>query len=330
MKNQRNRLFCAGFFVLCLLFLIFLYDKSLMIRITSSNPGMLPKEWSLRWSSADVSMPIATCSKPTSTPDQTPSTVWFFTFLLIMVPTNPSDRDSRQLVRDTWFEGYKNSRDVVLRFAIGIKNMESEKQVDLIKENGTFGDIIFVDTIENATALTNMTLALINWAHHHVNFSYFMKCYDSTYVFVKNMIAELRKRPTTTQLYYGQMLANHPIRDGDNWNLGNVYITFAAGGGYILSHDLVTILSKETPHLKWHIDEDIAIGAWVSVFNNKRRSDNQICLVLKGNNFKCKEPLLAALLTDYNRDEVRKHFNYFYEQINSDKYINITYISQVS
>ena len=86
--------------------------------------------------------------------------------------------------------------------------MQSTQRVELTKENETFGDIIFVDIKEDITALTNKTLALINWAYHHVKFSYLMKCDDDTYVFVNNTIAELRKRLTTTKLYYGIMKIN--------------------------------------------------------------------------------------------------------------------------
>ena len=79
----------------------------------------------------------------TSTPD-----IWFSTFLLILVPNLPFDKDSRQLIRDTWFEGFNNSKDVALRFVFGTKAMEAEKMVKLTEENGTFGDIIFIDLKE--------------------------------------------------------------------------------------------------------------------------------------------------------------------------------------
>ena len=98
-----------------------------------------------------------TCSQPKNS---SPA-VWFSTFLLALVPTRPSDKNSRQLIRDMWFEGFKNSQDAALRFVAGTKAMESDEQVKLTEENKTFGDIIFVDTREYFTALTNKTLALI-------------------------------------------------------------------------------------------------------------------------------------------------------------------------
>ena len=90
--------------------------------------------------------------------------------------------------------------------------MEAGQIIKLTEENGTFGDVIFIDLKESYNALTNKTLALINWAHHHVKFSYFLKCDDDSYAFVKNIIVELKKQPTDTKLYYGNVfMANKPV-----------------------------------------------------------------------------------------------------------------------
>ena len=252
------------------------------------------------------------------------SQIWFSTFLLIMVPTRPSDIRSRLLIRDTWFKGFSGSKDVALRFVIGSKSVGHQKLFELTEENGTFGDLIFVDVIEKLSALTNKTLAIINWAHHHVSFSYMMKCDDDTYVFVKNMTDELRKWPTATKLYYGLMLHNiQPIRGNykwaDNeWDLGKAFIPFATGGGYVLSHDLVAILSRESPYLKWHINEDTAIGAWLSTFDHKRRSD-KFCRLWKGTKLtSCKTPLVAILTFGYTDNELNKYFHGLHEQVISN------------
>ena len=39
----------------------------------------------------------------------------------------------------------------------------------------------------------------------------------------------------------------------NNWNLSSNYLPFALGGGYVLSHDLVSFVSSQSPHLMWHI-----------------------------------------------------------------------------
>ena len=255
--------------------------------------------------------------------------IWFSTFLLILVPIRPADKDSRQLIRDTWFEGFNNSQDVALRFALGTRTMPLKEQSIYTKENETFGDIIFVDLKEDFAALTNKTLAAINWAHRHVNFSYFVKSDDATYVFVKDLIVELKKRPTTTKLYYGDFMIDQHIAHRKNqwadttWNLGSRYLPFARGGGYILSHDLVAILSRDTPHLKWHSNEDTAVGAWLSTFDHERRSDGRICVWWKGKPPICKKPILVLILHTFSDAEVQRHFNHFHEQVSSNADITL-------
>ena len=263
--------------------------------------------------------------------DRNTRDIWFSTFLLIIVPIRPSDSDSRQLIRDTWFKGFKSSQDVALRFIAGTKQMDSAQRVELTKENETFGDIIFVDIKEDYAALTNKTLALINWAHHHVKFSYLMKCDDDTYVFVERMIVELRKRPTTTKLYYGNINVNvQPIHGNEKWadnkwSLGNMYLPYALGGGYILSHDLVAILSEDSPHLMWHLNEDTAIGAWVSAFDHEQRSDGKFCFWYYGINelSDCKDPVVALLCYGHSDDDLKKHFHYFHGQANANTNISV-------
>ena len=331
-----DRLLCRVFFGFVIMSIIFLLYWSIITH-PSSNPSS--SEW------LSVILPLAsetnvncTYSQPenrtnaiTSTPD-----IWFSTFLLILVPIRPSDKDSRQLIRDTWFEGLKNSQDAALRFIVGTKAIESDEQVKLTEENGTFGDIIFVDTKEDFSARTNKTLALINWAHHHVKFSYLFKCDYETYVFVKNVIVELKKRPTTTKLYYGIMTVNKkPIRGkakgADNkWHLTPMYLPFALGGGYILSHDLVSFLSQESSHLMQHVNEDTAIGAWVSAFDHERRSDKTFCMWQKDNAKlpDCNDDLIVALLLqNHNKEEVKDHFHYFHEHSNNERKIVLEYIN---
>ena len=330
MPITRNQLFCSTLLGIAFMLTI----SALYYRNVISVPTIITHtRWTFSVASRDVT---CTCSqsknrKNVSTPD-----VWFSTFLLALVPVRPSDKDSRQLIRDTWFEGLNNTQDAALRFIVGTKGIESDEQVKLTEENGTFGDIIFVDIKEEFNALTNKTLALINWAHHHVNFSYLLKFDDDTFVFVKNMIIELKKRPTTTKLYYGVMRPkSKPYRGNvkwadNDWNLGEHYLPFALGGGYILSHDLVSSLSEQSPRLMWHINEDTAIGAWVSALDHERKSDNRLCCWFKGHPDRtCKYPILAVLLYAHQREEIIKHFNYFHEHSNDSKTI-MKYISSRS
>lgn len=206
------------------------------------------------------------------------------TFLLILIPHLYSKVESRDLIRNTWYKGFSDSPGVMLRYVIGTKGLDRAQIDRLHSENETHGDIVVLeDFTEGEQALTNKTVALIQWATKNVDFIYLMKCDDDTFVYVNNAIAELKRRPTPNRLYYGVMLyndrPNHNEQkwNDDKWNLAETYTPFARGGCYILSQDLVFLLAKHSGHLKRHVLEDVAVGSWLVPFDYERRDDDLIC-----------------------------------------------------
>ena len=86
---------------------------------------------------------------------------------------------------------------------MGVNGLDDSQINKLHKENKTHGDIVFLDNFtEGIWALTNKTIALMKWATENVEFAYLMKCDDDTFVYVKNAVMELKRRPTTKRLYY--------------------------------------------------------------------------------------------------------------------------------
>ena len=327
-----------GFELMFLSYVVFLHHPSVYsvpadvrFRKWASTP---PEMNCSQPSNVSTDLQLSKNTKATMSEEVNTFDIWFSTFLLILVPVRPQGIHPRQLIRDTWLKGFENRpEDVVLRFVIGNRSLEPDKLFELSEENGTHGDIVFVNASENSVAgLTNKTLALINWAHYHAKFSYWMKCDDDTYVFIQNLLDELRKRPTTTKLYFGKILVDSPIVRGtykwadNDWNLAPVYLPFAMGGGYVVSHDLVAALSQQSSNLKWHINEDTAVGAWLSALEYERRSDDRFCFWWKGHSLEqCKQPFLALLLFGFSRDELVLHFNHYYKQVSSN--ISVTLLT---
>ena len=227
-----------------------------------------------------------TAREPVSRADQPEGrAVKLSAYLLIMVPIRPNVFTKRKLIRSTWFNGYKDNNEVVLRFVVGTKGISRKLSEDLREENSTFGDVVFIDQKETSRALTNKTISLIKWAADNVEFTYMMKCDDDTYVYVDNVITELKKRPTNTSLYYGKMIHFAPVMrnrrmkwSDPHWDLGDTYMPYALGGGYILSSDLVVMLAEQSDYLKWHPNEDTAVGSWLVPYEYERRSDELVCV----------------------------------------------------
>jgi len=129
----------------------------------------------------------------------------FTTYLLIMVPILPKSFHNREVIRNTWYKGLNDSGDVMLRFAMGTVGLDDSMTSSLATENSTHGDLIYFDNLtESRAALTNKTLLLMQWAYSNVDFSYFLKCDDDTFVFVERMIRVLKNRKSSTGLYYGK------------------------------------------------------------------------------------------------------------------------------
>ena len=206
------------------------------------------------------------------------------TFLLILIPHLGSKVASRDLIRNTWYDGFRDSEGVMLRYVMGTNGLTHTQLSQLREENKTHGDLVFLENFtESELALTNKTIALMKWATDNVDFTYLMKCDDDTFVYVHNVIRELKHRSTTKRLYYGIMVYenmpnhNEPKWNDYEWDLAKTYTPFARGGCYVLSHDLVFLMVRHSNHLKRHILEDVAVGSWLAVFDYERRDDDLIC-----------------------------------------------------
>ena len=247
------------------------------------------------------------------------------TFLLIMVSIQSEGFIARQCIRNTWYRGFSDSEDVIMRFVIGTKGITSPSlKQQLEHEIDTFGDVAVLEHLEdNSFTTTNKTLSMFIWARDNVNFTYMMKAEDFTFVYVKNMIYELRKRPEHIGLYYGKMqFKRRPIRKGSqwedpNWDLARYYLPFALGGGYILSADLITLLVHRRQYLAYHPNEDTAVASWIAAYHYERRSDKLICVSPLGKSKtlegKCESRIIARLCYGLTGTDLQKWFKTLYD-----------------
>ena len=246
------------------------------------------------------------------------------TFLLIMVPILFSSIESRDLIRSTWYKGFRDSEDVMLRYIMGVNGLNDLQINKLHEENKTHGDLVFLDNFtEGIWALTNKTIALMKWATENVDFTYLMKCDDDTFVYVHNIIRELKRRSTTKRLYYGMiMYDNKPIHNIEDkwrdlkWNISKKYLPFARGGCYILSEDLVHLLVRQRHRLWRHHLEDVAVGLWLAPFDYERRNDRLFCYFHRY----CKKKYRLAFLCNGISDEKLKWvFHTLYKELSNGK-----------
>jgi len=204
----------------------------------------------------------------------------------------------------------------MLRFAMGTKDISSNLSTQLDRENDIHKDMVFFENFkENRSALTNKTILLITWAYEYVNFIYFLKCDDDTFVFVKRTVAELMHRPTATRLYLGKIQKGRPKKKNSpwqdtGWNLGDTYLPYALGGAYIISSDLISLVAEDSEHLQWHPNEDTAVGSWLAPYKYERRDDEKICMFVDKDikSKRCPENQIIHLFYGLTKTELKERF----------------------
>ena len=84
------------------------------------------------------------------------------TFLLIMVPILFSSTNSRNLIRNTWYKGFRDTEHVMLRYIMGVNALNDSQMKQLHEENKVHEDLLFLENFtEGIWAVTNKTIAIM-------------------------------------------------------------------------------------------------------------------------------------------------------------------------
>lgn len=175
-------------------------------------------------------------------------------------------------------------------FAIGTLLLKRELLQELNTEQNKHGDLLLlpklIDSYEN---LTEKLLYSLNALHYLIDFSYLLKTDDDTYVKLDYLLNELfsydRKLLRRTKLfnnqplpalYWGYFNGRATIKTRGHWKevnyrLGQNYIPYALGGGYVLAKELCQFISNHSHYLSTYVSEDVSLGTWLSPFRNVYR-----------------------------------------------------------
>lgn len=160
------------------------------------------------------------------------------------------------------------------RFVLGGKNLSSEAESNLTREAEVHRDLIVLDNVTDShDTLTQRTLQSFEYIiKRNYNFRYIFKCDDDTYVNLKVIVEELRDRQRHERFYWGEfqgatgILSEGPYAE-QKWTTCETYVPYAYGGGYLLSRDLVELVTSNAPHLMIYKNEDVSVGAWLAPYN---------------------------------------------------------------
>ncbi len=207
--------------------------------------------------------------------------------LLVLIHSTPRAVEMRDAIRGTWLRDNHKQRDFVARFVVGVANLRPGDLSLVACENMEHGDMLLLPNYEEpsksrgGSSSSEKLLQSFIWAQENTDFDYIFKCTDSTFAVMEKILAELRQREAKKKgdylwgFFAGGIQASKTGRLGEeNWYLCTHYLPYPEGGGYIISKDLVSLLTSVGDDLEHYLHDDIALGVWLSPFSGiERRHD---------------------------------------------------------
>lgn len=202
--------------------------------------------------------------------------------LLLLIDSSPRASELRNTIRATWLNGYARQDKYVVKFIIGTRSLKPGDVQKLACENQKYGDLLLLPDINDPVKSQDWSpseklLSAFLWALENVNFAYIFKTNDATFVLLDPIMKELevRERDSPTEsadflwgFFAGGVQATKEGRLAEkDWFLCTHYLPFPQGGGYIMSHNLVSMLGVLSKDLQHYTHDDIALGVWLSPFN---------------------------------------------------------------
>ncbi len=204
----------------------------------------------------------------------------FECFLFVMTLSTVNGTERRNAIRQTWMlAGRSVVPKVTVKFIIGTLSLAHRQIAFLEQEQNQFDDLIFLSNLQES--YTNLTRKVL-WSFIHIDklysFKYLLKADDDTFVQLDKLVYELNRRMSHNRFYKGYFAGNNiPSTKGKyterDWHLCDRYLPYALGGGYILSHDLVSRITVNADGLKMFNSEDVSVGLWLSSFDIIKNHD---------------------------------------------------------
>ena len=187
--------------------------------------------------------------------------------LLIVVITAPPNTARRSVIRQTWTLNLPKNAKVF--FAVGMKFLNSENKTALDDENKLNQDLIMLPHLEDKyDLLTDKVVEFMKWIGETSVFDYLLKVDDDTFVRVDKLVNALQLKPRD-KLYWGFFNNGSEIVKEGKWAepepyICDKYVSYALGGGYVLSKDLVTYIVDNSDKFKKFVNEDVSVGTWLA------------------------------------------------------------------
>ena len=198
--------------------------------------------------------------------------------LVILVMSAPANKLRRTMIRKTW--ALKLPKGVKVFFVIGEKNLMYGNKTMLKEERLRSDDLIVLpNLVDNYEKLTEKVVASMKWINDKADFDYLLKTDDDTFVRVNEVIKDLQMKPSE-RLYWGFFNNGSEIVKVGKWAetkpyICDRYVSYALGGGYVLSKDLVSYIVDNSDKFKMFVNEDVTVGTWLAPFDVNKIHDER-------------------------------------------------------
>ena len=200
------------------------------------------------------------------------------TDLVVCVLSAPYKREARNAIRQTWAR--VQPTNTLVLFIIGTGLLDTAAKSLIIAENEVHRDIVVLEDFkESYIKLTQKVLETMKWMTQNIEFNYFMKVDDDTFVRLDMVLKHLASK-SKERLYWGYFKHRSPISRRGKWAepkqyICDRYVSYALGGGYIISKDLVEYIATNSQRLQMFRNEDVAIGTWLAPLEVIRTHDKR-------------------------------------------------------
>lgn len=273
---------------------------------------------------------------------------------------NVEEQSGRRIVFQQWMENLESKhehspvkhpeRNIKIKhfFAVGTQDLDDTIKAKLHQEHGQHKDMLLLPRLTDIyDNLSEKLLHSIDALTNHYDFSYLLKVDDDTYVKLDYLLNELisydrkliRKTAEYNEqplpaLYWGYFNGRAIIKTKGQWRepnyfLSNHYISYALGGGYVISRKITEYITANSQYLSTYVSEDVSLGTWLAPLRNVyRKHDTRFdtgymprsCrhhhLVLHKRNETLMHDLFANKLCTFemaNEKQMRRPMEYFYD-----------------
>ena len=244
--------------------------------------------------------------------------------LLVVIHSLPESQRLRVAARETWIRLGEKLLDTVVLFSIPAKGL-SEMALAALKEESQANKDMVIFPQSNSVPESELLLFEWVWATKMYNFHYVLKVRNTTYVNLPVLMTDIVKKlkERNSNAYFGYFEGNRDPKESGklsepDWFLCDRFIRFAHSGGYIVSQVLVRRLLRQAKYLHPYNNEDVALGTWLSPFNDvdwihETRFDTDI-----GNTRGCKNSNIVFQV-DSTTDMVITHHRFMQNGVYCEK-----------